>query len=95
MTVGAAREDATDLEGAHALDLALAVGCEYTNQTADQRRAHYAHLTGNGIGQLDRRRIAGEVGLPGRLDETVGDDFEIAAFSEQAPHLHRPTAILR
>ena len=86
---GVVGKAAADLEDPHAVGLALAVGDHVGHQATDQRGAHHAHLAGDGVGEAHRVGVAGEVLLPGLLDEGEVDDFLVLAGGHLAAQRHR------
>ena len=71
-------EAAPDLEEAHARLAAVQVRSQRVHQSAQQRRAHHAHVARDRIGEANRRGVAREVALPLLGNEAVADDLLVA-----------------
>ena len=73
-------------DGAHAGGLAVLVEFQHLKQGAQQGRAHDAHLAGDRILQLDRRRVAGQFMLPAFFHKTEVDGFLVAQRRKRTAH---------
>ncbi len=86
---GIAQKHAAEFKHAHPLGFAVQVELEHLQQRAQQRRAHHAHLAGNGVQQLDGVGIGRQLLLPALFHKAEIDGLLVPQTRQQAAHRKR------